>query len=292
MNLLKFARNRVCRVFIIIAAVISFIIGCLAVSTALTEPYAHIAPDYPKEDLLPILSKEQPDKADYDLLFRQTGLARSAVEELRKSSPDFAQRMLFFQEKFFADIRYVCGKISPISREESVVDENGRYIDGTELASLHNGYILITQSSHTYGWRNGHAALIVDAEKGLTLESVVLGTSSCIQDIDKWTNYPNFALLRLKGASLQRLNEIAQYALYHLNGIPYDLTVGILNPKFKKEGEITGTHCSHLIWEAFRLYGLDLDSNGGRLVTPKDIIKSPHLEVVQIFGLDPDDIWP
>ncbi|MEN6313148.1 MAG: hypothetical protein ABFD25_02750 [Clostridiaceae bacterium] len=289
---MKFVKRRFSRTVLYFTAAALLVTGLLAVSTSLTEPYAHIAPDYPKENILPVLSKTQPENVDYELLFRQTGLARSAVEELRKSSPDFAQLLLRFQENLFSDIQYVCEKNSPISSEESVVDQNGRYINGTQMAPLHNGYILITKSSHTYGWRNGHAALIVDAEKGLTLESVVLGTNSCIQGIDKWTNYPNFVLLRLKGASLQLLDEIAQYALYHLNGIPYDLTVGILNPKFKKEGKITGTHCSHLIWEAFRLYRYDLDSDGGIFVTPKDIANSPCLEVVQVFGVNPKEIWP
>ena len=112
------------------------------------------------------------------------------------------------------------------------------------------------------------------------------------EDIKKWTNYPNFVLLRLKGASLELMNEIAQHALTNLNGIPYDCTVGIFSSKFKKAGEITRTHCSHLIWEAFRLFDYDLDSDGGMIVTPKDIVKSPHLQIVQVFGVNPDDIWP
>ena len=38
--------------------------------------------------------------------------------------------------------------------------------------------------------------------------------------------------------------------------------------------------------------GFDLDSDGGRIVTAKDIANSSLLEVVQIFGVDPDAIWP
>ena len=289
---MKFTKSRSFRAIIKIAAAIFLIIACLAISTALTEPYAHIAPDYPKVNIQSVLSQEQLGKADYELLFRQTGLGQPAVDEIIASYPDSTQRFLRFQENLFSNIHYVCERISLISREESVVDENGRYINGTEMAPLHNGYILITKSSHTYGWRNGHAALVVDAAQGSTLESVVLGTDSCIQSIDKWTNYPNFVLLRLKGASLELMDEIAQSALANLNTIPYDFTVGVFSPKLQKIGEINATHCSHLIWEAFSLFGYDLDSDGGMIVTPKDIVKSPHLQVVQVFGVDPEDIWP
>ena len=37
--------------------------------------------------------------------------------------------------------------------------------------------------------------------------------------------------------------------------------------------------------------GYDLDPTGGPLVTPDDIANSPYLEVVQIYGFDPDKLW-
>jgi uncharacterized protein YycO len=77
-----------------------------------------------------------------------------------------------------------------------------------------------------------------------------------------------------------------------LNNIPYDLVTGIFNSKFKEPGEIDGTQCAHLVWEAFKLYGYDLDSDGGGLVTPNDIANSPLLEVVQVYGVNPREIWP
>lgn len=289
---MRLVKRRGCRAVIIIVAGITIIIGCLAVSTVLAESDAHIAPDYSKINIIPILSQDQLSEADYEILFYQTGLGKPAINDLREVSSDSTQRILRFQEKLFSDINYVCEKNSPISKEESVIDKNGCYTDGTELAPLHNGYILITNSSHTYGWRNGHAALIVDAAQGVTLESVVLGTDSCIQDISKWTNYPNFMLLRLREASPELLNKIAQSALTNLNAIPYSFMVGILSPKFRNAGEISLTHCSHLVWEAFRLFDYDLDSDGGMIVTPKDIANSPYLEVVQVFGVNPKEIWP
>jgi len=36
-------------------------------------------------------------------------------------------------------------------------------------------------------------------------------------------------------------------------------------------------YCSELIWHAFRVSGIDLDSDGGLFVSPDDIANSPHL---------------
>lgn len=289
---MKFVNRRGYRNIIIIILVIAFIYGGLSISLVLLEPYAHIAPDYPKINISSILAKRELSQEDYQTLYYQTGLGKPAIDDLRTLYPDSANRILNFQQKFFESIKYVHERNSPISWEESAVDENGKYIAATDMAPLRNGYILITKSSYTYGWRNGHAALVVDAENGTTLESVVLGTNSTFQDISKWTNYPNFMLLRLKNAPPELLDEIAQSAVKNLNNIPYDLFAGIFNSKFKKPGKIDGTQCSHLVWEAFRLFGFDLDSDGGGLVTPNDIANSPLLEVVQVYGVDPDNIWP
>lgn len=264
----------------------------LVISDAVTEPNAHIAPDYPQINIEQILEKKQLTDEDYKTLFFQTGLGKPAIDDLRKASPDPVQAITVFQDKFFEDIDYVCERNSPISREESLVDDAGNYINGTELAPLHNGYILITKSSHVYGWRNGHAAIIIDAAQGLTLESVVLGTNSVVQQAEKWRNYPNFMLFRIKGTSEELMNEVAKSAVENLNDVPYNFMVGISSPKFKEAGEIKGTQCAHLVWEASMLFGFDLDSDGGMIVTPKDIANSPLLEVVQVYGVNPEEIWP
>ena len=289
---MKSLKRRGYRTLLVLDALIFIISIILAVSTRMVESEAHIAPDYLKIDITPITAKNFLSEDDYKILFYQTGLGKPAIDELRAVSPHSAQRIIIFQENFFKDIKYVCEKNSPISREESVVDDKGNYTSGTEMAPLHNGYILITKSSHTYGWRNGHSAIIIDAVQGKTLESVVLGTNSSVQYIDKWTNYPNFMLFRLKNASFELMDEISRSSLDYLNDIPYSFTVGIFCPKFGKSGDIGGTHCSHLVWQAFRFFGYDLDSDGGMIVTPKDIANSPHLEIVQVYGVDPENLWP
>ncbi len=264
----------------------------LAVATALTENEAHITPDYLKSDISPVLAKKELSNTDYETLFYQTGLGRAAIDELRDRYPDSSERILLFQDNFFKDIRFVCERNSIISREESVIDEEGHLIDGTQLAPLHNGDIIITKASHTYGWRQGHCALVIDAANGKTLESVMVGTNSMVQDIGKWTNYPNFIVLRLKNAPEAFTDAIAQTAVEYLSDIPYRICAGIFFPKYGERKEIAGTQCSHLVWLAYRWHNIDLDCDAGIAVTPKGIANSPELEKIQVYGVDPGNIWP
>lgn len=273
-------------------------VSYITIANAVIEPQAHISPSYPKTDILPVLAKNRLTDSDYRLLLFQTGLGKPAIDELRARNPDSAQYIERFQDYFFKDVRFICENNSPVSKEESLVDGQGNLISGTEFASLHSGDILVTKSSHTLGWRNGHSALVIDPVRGLTLESVVLGTNSSVQDIRKWINYPNFMLFRLKDFTEHALELIARSAAEKLNDIPYDLTVGIFSPKDANgtaknmPEKIAGTHCSHLVWQAFKNFGVDIDTNGGILITPRDIVKSARLEIVQVYGVDPGNIWP
>ena len=44
------------------------------------------------------------------------------------------------------------------------------------------------------------------------------------------------------------------------------------------------------IWCGWQEQGYDLDSDGGRLVTAKDLFDSELLELVQVYGMDPKEI--
>lgn len=279
---------------LLMAAIAIILIAALylVITTALLEKETHIYPDYPMIDIRYLLLKTQLTNEDYKILFRQTGLGKAAIEEILKHHPNAADHILSLQQNFFRKINFICEKTSIISMEEYLVDEGKNIVSGTQLAPLHNGDILITKASHVYGWRNGHSAIVVDAENGKTLESVLLGTNSSIQDISKWTSYPNFILLRLKNAPPDLTENISQRAAALLLDIPYNLTVGIFSPKFAGYEKVAGTYCSHLVWQAYSYYGIDLDSDGGMIVTPKDIVCCPKLEIVQVYGVDPENIWP
>ena len=250
--------------------------------TISAESSARWTPDYPMEDLTAVLQKALLSDEDYSLLYTQTGLARPAVDTLLRQG---RSEMVFeIQQAFFTEPTILCEKNSPISREESAAKGKA-----CPIIAVENGDILITPNSHTFGWRNGHAALVVDAENRLTLESAVLGEVSGIQSLDKWERYPAFLVLRVRGLSEEQRSLAAVYALESLTEIPYGFTVGVLSAKYAEP--LKETHCAHLVWAAYRKFGIDLDANGGRIITPRQLAASEHLEVVQVYGIDPARLW-
>lgn len=248
-------------------------------------------PDYPMIELNSILEKGKLTDGDYHILLMQTGLGKAAVDELlsRKVGENRERTFEKYQQEFFAENDYQCNLSAGIVHEERLIDSEGKIIKGFDIPNLKNGDILITKSTHTVGWRHGHAAIVTDASKGETLEAILLGNPSLLQEVSKWQTYPSFILLRLKNAPEGEGDKIAEYAKKNILNVPYGLLTGI--PE-KAPDKVTKTQCSHLVWYPYHHFGYDLDSDGSWLVTPKDIANSDLLEVVQVFGVNPEEIWP
>lgn len=229
---------------------------------------------------------------EYELLYYQTGLGRSGVNAvLQEDDPETA--ILQQQENLFKDQDFKCVRDNLITVREQTTDENGKAVRAGEIVALEDGDIIITKSSHTLGWRNGHAALVVDAENQETLEAIILGQNTALRHIRKWEKYPNFLVLRLAGVDASERKQVAKWAKKNLLDIPYRLTAGFFGEKGKGEAivPVTGTQCAHLIWRAYKEFGYDLDENGGWIVTPRQLAGSPLLEVVQAYGMDLDKLW-
>lgn len=120
------------------------------------------------------------------------------------------------------------------------------------------------------------------------MEAICIGEKVVLQSIDKWRTYPSFIQLRLKDYNSIKTAKIAEYAKKELLGLPYGLFTGI--PE-KKPDKLKSTQCSHVVWYPYERFGYDLDSDGSWLVTPKDIANSEHLEIVQVYGVNPEEIW-
>lgn len=276
----------------------------LFVWTYSVEGKGRFAPNYPQVEIEAYLKKPKLTEADYNLLFRQTGLSQTAIDTLKREGR--TDEILAAQERFFREVDVECERNFLVFREvlkaEEAPGKRMRVADEVirAIPVLENGDILITFSSHFLGWRNGHAALVVDAENGLTLEALTLGRDSAILSVRGWLDRPSFAVLRLTAVPKEDRAVIADYAERNLKQLPYRLTAGVWDsevwrnitggrddtmPKGKVDEAITGTHCAHLIWYAYNHFGYDLDSDGGILVTPKDLFDSPLLEVVQVYGM-------
>ena len=226
-----------------------------------------------------ILAGDEWSEEDYRIVFYQTGLSRRAVETI--PIEERRDTLLRAQQVFFTEPTVECTKNSIISWQEQNVNE-----ELPEIIGIEKGDILVSFCTHTYGWRNGHVGIVIDGERGRTLEAIVMGEDSCVQSVQKWRNYPAFLVLRLKDASLSEREMIADYTFENMSGIPYGFMTDILEHIVKIDSEIGDTDCSHLIWRSFKEFGYNLDSDGGFIVTPRDIAESPLLEVVQVYGID------
>lgn len=248
--------------------------------TAAAEGEAHYTPDYPMENLQAYLEKEELTEEEYTLLLRQTGLGKPAVDELRKRGE--TDKIKELQQALFREVELCCTPNTIISKEELLLctPENSP----VRIPVVEEGDILITFNCHVFGWRVGHAGLVVSAKERLTLEARVLGSDSAVLPLAHWQSYPSFAVLRLKEAPKKQRQEIAEYAAANLNALPYRLTA-----EAEVGEEISGTQCAHLVWYVYKRFGYDLDSDGGRIVTPRDIFDSPLLEIVQIYGMEPEN---
>lgn len=167
----------------------------------------------------------------------------------------------------------VCSPLSIVVREERLPP--GQH---TPLPPLEDGDILLTDCAHSFGWRHGHAAMVVDAARGVTVEAITWLAPSELRAAKSWETYPTFIVLRLRGASRVTRSAVATYAAEHLVGVDYWLTGGLLGEKAPESPE--GGHCAYLVWYAYQRFGYDLDSDGGRLVTVTDLLNSPLLEAV------------
>lgn len=237
---------------------------------------AHIdeafVPDYPRVELTP--------DSDYETLFLQTGLGRSSVDKL-KAEGDF-EAVTETQKRFFDTPEIECAPMFDwLIREDRLGDA-----ESPDFADLQSGDILITLSTHSFGWRHGHAGLLID--EYTVLECQQMGMDVSLEGIYYWTNYSNWAVLRPKNVTPEQQEAVCEFALNKLKGKPYNILSGIFGPKAPDiNNKNTGFYCTNLIWYAWNNFGIDLDSDGGKIVTAYDLLHSDKLEVVQLYGIDP-----
>ncbi len=221
------------------------------------------------------------EETDYKTIFLQTGLGEETAKKLLRE--DSFEEILEAQDLFFVSHGTECvSLIGWFTREDRLVEAHG-----TEFADLQPGDILITLSTHSFGWRHGHAGLVID--ENTVLECGVWGERSSLCSVDRWKNYSNYAVLRVKGISKEQQLRVKEYALSNLLGVPYHLSAGFIGEKAPETDEsYFGLQCGYLVWYAWNHFGYDLDYNGGNLVLPEDLLYSDKLEVVQLFGMAPE----
>lgn len=252
---------------------------------------ARTLPSYARTDIRPILGKDRDAWTDVDCaeISRQTGVFD--VEWLRAQTDE---TILSFQNALFfeGEVRHEVVADQFVYHDVLFDPQTGEEFSAP-MVDVEEGDVLVTSTSHFFGWRHGHAALVV--KDGL-LQSAVIGTDSKVNSLNAGNALPwfssaaNFIVLRLKDADKSVRAKIAEDAEKQLVGVPYHFTAGIFTPKDQGTDPID-TYCSHLVWQAYKNAGYDIDFDGGPVCTPRDIANSPVFEVVQIYGFDPLKGW-
>lgn len=240
------------------------------------KPYL---PDCPKADLTATLAKNSLTEEDYALLYAQTGLAKAGVDRMLARGAAGKSRILSLQTAYLAEHEVYHDFYAPFICSDYIES----YIP---TAYLEDGDIIVTDSTHLSGWRMGHAGLVTDGAEEEVLQASAVGEKSAIGGIKDFSDRITFMILSPK-ADAEVKREVAQFAADNLTGKIYDVTCGVLTDK----NNCKRTQCAHLVWYAYKQFGIDLDCNGGPVVTPRDLANSPYMEVVQVFGFDPVKLW-
>ncbi|MDE7453762.1 MAG: hypothetical protein K2N22_05070 [Clostridia bacterium] len=230
-----------------------------------------------------ILDKESLTKEDYKILYAQTGLTEIGIDRALAKGAAGKNRIKSIQKDYFDEYE-VDNQLFTIF---TCTDYTDKQVTGIYLEE---GDILVTSSTHISGVRIGHSGLVIDGNSQSVLEANAYGSKSRVYDAGDFYKRVNFMVLRVKDGSCdaETKSKVVDYAMENLNGIPYEGLAGLLTNKNK----IKKTQCAHLIWYAYKqVAGIDLDGNGGIIVTPKNIAASKHVEVVQVFGFDPAKLW-
>lgn len=241
-------------------------------------------PDYEKVEIEHLLRKDMRTNEEYALIYAQTGLTKTAIDDMLSEVSAYEvniDTILTIQDKYFTPVEVESRRFNPFT-----------YLDEidimTRILRLRDGDIIVSATTRVSWLRYGHAALVVDGDERKTVESIGPGTDSKFQYAESFCDLANFIVLRPK-VDEQTKAQVVKYAQESLVGIPYRFTVGLFYDKYQENIECS--QCAHLVWYAYKKFGIDLDANGGWLVKPQDIALSPHVEVVQVYGFNPDTLW-
>lgn len=263
------------------AIIVSIGIACLGMQIAfiIADGIKCYHPDYEQIDIKGILDKDSLSDEDYDILYKQTGLTKAGVDRALSRGETGKKRILEIQESFFKEYTVINEYFCPYVCQDKI-NEHVSHV------YLEDGDIIVSSSTHLSGWRIGHAGIVTSASNNKVLQASAIGEASSFGSMRDFTNRVTFMILSPK-ADAETKAAVTEYAEQNLEGKIYDPTAGVLSSK----NEVEKTQCAHLVWYAYNQFGIDLDSTGGPVVTPKDIANSPLVEVVQVFGFDPVKLW-
>ncbi len=138
------------------------------------RPGCNFTPDHKQVNLASVLAQESLSDEDYALLLCQTGLGRHAVDQIRSTGETGKTDILNIQQQFSTQAQVSCDSLLGwFTREDHLENDTGEQVWAPKLVDLQPGDIILTLSTHSLGWRHGHAGLVVETDDGLaTLKCV------------------------------------------------------------------------------------------------------------------------
>lgn len=274
-------------IFRVACFVLSFCLLALAgveTATQLSDcTWAQWTPNYEKIDLSPVLEKPFGEWTDEDFatIYAQTGLTKIGAERLISAGK--TEKIKRVQDSYFLQREVTRERFAPWTCWEKI-DVSAAF------GEVRAGDIIVTSATHVIGYRYGHAALVV-SDDGSIVEANTPGSKSHLTSIAVFDDYATFMILRPDPEKIPAESsvKIANYAKENLLDIPYTVFAGILSKKNQRP--LQGTQCAHLVWYAYMQFGYDIDSNGGQIVKPQDMANSEYMQVVQVYGFDPETLW-
>lgn len=269
-------KNRTARIVALIVASVLTLLIVLGAGMAMRQGWRPWRPSYEKADIAPLLDKEELSAEDYALLYRQTGLGRLGIDGLRAAG--MRRRILDIQAQFFAEQEIEPNVFAPYAFYLKRSDGESAY------AVLENGDILYSPSTFFSFARLGHSALVVDSSWSVIAQASGYGNPVKLISASNVFSRPAYVILRVN-ADEETRRAVADYVADELMGVKYRLLAGVFTSKAPEE--LTSTQCAHVIWYSYyKKAGLDIDGDGGKIVTPGDILISDLVSVVQVYGVD------
>lgn len=144
----------------------------------------------------------------------------------------------------------------------------GKYWNMISFDDLEPGDLLLGGYPQCAYGRFSHAGIYIG--NGQVMESYVdLGVT--VQPIDHYWNYSEISLLRVKAQPEQKQAAV-DYVKSRQGGLFY--------PVAFKPGE-RFWNCSKIVWEAYRLQGINLEESQDIWISPDEFYKSPWVQVIR-----------
>lgn len=277
MSILKNKAVRCVAILLLVAALIPLVLeGGTLYAERIFKPWRA---DYEKQELMPTLKKDTLTEADYELIYKQTGLTRVGTDALLESGR--IEKFFMIQDALFTADKYRYDVFDPYTGIFK------KHYGSYPVTELQDGDIIYTPGSYFSFIQLGHCCMVVDAKAGIVCELQGYGDDFIFSSVRDFCESPAFAVIRVKADEATRA-EAARYLACELSGVEYGILGGAIPQKNPKT--LTRSQCAHILWYAYMHVGIDIDGTGGIPMTPRDIFISENVEIIQVFGIDLDSV--